>query len=64
MFHSISLKLNTMPKQKKKRPKRYSLEEVVRAVNHWSMTTVPEENVKQFVNKEQKIDNQLSFFNH
>jgi len=53
-----------MPKQKKKRPKRYSLEEVVRAVNHWSMTTVPEENVKQFVNKEQKIDNQLSFFNH
>ena len=53
-----------MSKQKKKRTKTFTLEEVVRAVNNWSMTTVPEENVKQFVNKEQKDDRQLSFFNH
>lgn len=53
-----------MTKQKRKRPKTYTLEEVVRAVNHWSMTTVPEEEIKTFINKEQKDDKQLSFFEH
>jgi len=51
-----------MTKQKRKKPKRYTLEEVVMAVNHWSMTTVDEESVKSFVNKEQKNDKQLLLF--
>ena len=53
-----------MMKQKKKRPKTYTLDEVVRAVNHWSMTKIPEEEVKKFVNKEKKDDVQLSFLDH
>lgn len=53
-----------MCKQKRKKPKLYTLEQVVEAVNYWSMTTVPTENVKQFINKEVKIENQLSFFDH
>jgi len=53
-----------MSKPKRKKPKLYTLEQVVNAVNHWSMITVPTENVKQFINKEQKDDRQLSFFNH
>lgn len=51
-----------MAKQKRKRPHTYTLEQVVKAVNHWSMTTVTEENVKQFINKEVKDEKQLSFF--
>lgn len=53
-----------MSKQKRKKPKLYTLEQVVQAVNHWSMTTVPTENVKQFINKEVKDEKQLSFFEH
>jgi len=50
-------------KQKRKKPKLYTLEQVVLAVNHWAMTTVPTENVKQFINGEVKTENQLSLFN-
>ena len=53
-----------MTKQKRKKPKLYTLEQVVHAVNHWAMTTVPTENVKQFINKEVKDEKQLSFFEH
>ena len=53
-----------MCKQKRKRPKLYTLEQVVLAVNHWSMTTVSTENIKQFINKEVKDEKQLSFFEH
>lgn len=53
-----------MCKQKRKKPKLYTLEQVVKAVNHWSMTTVPEENIKQFINGEVKDEKQLSFFHH
>jgi len=53
-----------MTKPKKKKPKLYTLEQVVLAVNHWSMATVPTENVKQFINKEVKDEKQLSFFEH
>lgn len=53
-----------MCKQKRKKPKLYTLEQVVQAVNHWSMTTVPTENVKQFINAEVKDEKQLSFFEH
>lgn len=53
-----------MTKQKRKRPKLYTLEQVVKAVNNWSMCTVPEESVKSFINKEVKDEKQLSFFEH
>ena len=53
-----------MSKQKRKKPKLYTLEQVVLAVNHWSMTTVPTENVKQFINAEVKNEKQLSLFEH
>jgi hypothetical protein len=53
-----------MSKQKRKKPKLYTLEQVVLTVNNWSMITVQTENVKQFINKEVKDENQLSFFNH
>lgn len=51
-----------MSKTKRKKSKLYTLEQVVNAVNHWSMTTVPTENVKQFINKEVKDEKQLSLF--
>jgi len=51
-----------MCKQKRKKPKLYTLEQVVLAVNHWSMTTVPTENVKQFINHEVKNEKQLELF--
>ena len=53
-----------MCKQKRKRPKLYTLEQVVTAVNHWAMTTVETEHVKQFINKEVKGEKQLTFFEH
>jgi len=51
-------------KQKRKKPKLYTLEQVVLAVNHWSMTTVQTENVKQFINGEVKNDKQLELFHN
>ena len=53
-----------MCKQKRKKPKLYTLEQVVHAVNHWSMTTVQTENVKQFINGEVKNDKQLEIFHN
>lgn len=53
-----------MSKQKRKKPKLYTLEQVVHAVNHWSMTTVQTENVKQFINGEVKNDKQLELFHN
>lgn len=52
-----------MSKQKRKKPKLYTLEQVVLAVNHWAMTTVETEYVKQFINKEVKDEKQLALFN-
>lgn len=51
-----------MSKTKRKKSKLYTLEQVVLAVNHWAMTTVPTENVKQFINKEVKDEKQLELF--
>ena len=53
-----------MTKQKKKKPKVYSIEDVTLAVNHWSMFNVHVEEVKQFINKEKKDKNQLELFNN
>ena len=53
-----------MSKPKRKKPKVYSIEEVTRAVNHWSMYNVPVEEVKQFINKEKKDKNQLELFHN
>lgn len=53
-----------MAKSKKQKPKLYTLEQVVLAVNNWSMTTLTTEDVKKFINKEVKDEKQLSFFNH
>ena len=64
IYRRIILEKNIMCKQKRKKPKLYTLEQVVLAVNHWAMTTVETENVKQFINKEVKDEKQLSFFEH
>ena len=61
--YTSSTKLNTV-KKKRQKPVLYTLEQVVLAVNHWSMTTVNTENVKQFINKEVKDEKQLSFLDH
>ncbi len=53
-----------MCKQKRKKPKLYTLEQVVEAVNYWSMTTVPTEEVKKLLLKDNKDGNQLTLFNH
>ena len=51
-----------MTKQKKKKPKVYSIEEVARAVNNWSMTTVDAYDIKKFLENSVKDENQLKLF--
>mgnify|MGYP006959992714 FL=1 len=54
-----------MKKTRKKRDRRFTLNQVVEAVNYWAMTTVPDDDVKKLLlNKEDKDSNQLSMFNH
>lgn len=50
-----------------KKEKLYTMEEVVKAVNHYAMVKISEENVSSFmkeIKKGKKDDNQLSFWNH
>jgi hypothetical protein len=51
----------------KKKEKLYTIEDIVKAVNHWSMVSISKENVISFVEKQkkdEKDDSQLSFWNH
>jgi hypothetical protein len=51
-------------KIKRKRIRRFTLDQVVEAVNYWSMTTVPTEEVKNLLLKDNKDGNQLTLFNN
>ena len=51
-------------KIKRKRIRRFTLDQVVEAVNYWAMTTVPTEEVKNLLLKDNKDGNQLTLFNH
>ena len=51
-----------MSKEKKEKPKVYSIDEVCKAVNNWSMTTVDSYDIKKFLENSVKDENQLKLF--
>ena len=51
-----------MSKEKKEKPRLYTLDEIHKAVNNWSMTTVDSYDIKKFLENSVKDKNQLKLF--